>query len=93
MYDSLWLKFVEYISENVGTEIAESLDEAPPTMPEFICAWIFTHCDIPDHEKSIRLSCGNQSYSQALKMRASISFHYNDLGRGSDSWHQAKDGS
>jgi len=84
---------VEYITQNVGTDIAQSLSDPFDGLPELICAWIFTECDIPDIQANARLHCKNKTFSQALKMRASVSFHYNELGRGSNSWHKLNDGS
>jgi hypothetical protein len=90
---SLWKRFEEYVEQNVGNDKAKSLDEPSTDTPLYISAWIFVECDIPDPLNNIRMQCNDKTYSQALKMRAAVSFHYNELGRGSNSWHQGKDGS
>jgi hypothetical protein len=90
---SLWKRFKEYIKQNVGIDEANSLDDPSIDTPLHISAWIFIECDIPDPLNKIRMQCNDKTYSQALKMRAAVSFHYNELGRGSDRWHQGKDGS
>jgi hypothetical protein len=84
---------VEFISAHVGTGTAQALNNPFDGLPELICAWIFTECDIPDVHNNSRLLCKNKTFSQALKMRAAVSFHYNELGRGSNSWHKLNDGS
>jgi hypothetical protein len=57
-----------------------------------IATWIFMKCDIPDSEKQKRMDCQGLTFSTALRMRASISFHYNQIGRAGN-WSQMVDGS
>ena len=91
-FHRLWGKFEEYVAQNVGTDKELSLDHPSSDTPLYVSAWIYIECDIPDQQNGTRLQCGDKTYSQALKMRAAISFHYNELGRGSESWHQGRDG-
>jgi hypothetical protein len=84
---------VEYISENIGTDYSLHLDDPFEDLPELISAWIFTECDIPGTQSNARLHCRHKTFSEALKMRAAVSFHYNELGRGTHSWHKLNDGS
>jgi hypothetical protein len=51
--------------------------------------WLFTECDIPSEDRSY---CQNKSYSTALKMRAAVSWHYNEMGRGATPYSLHKDG-
>lgn len=93
---SLWNKFQQYVYDNidnVGNEGDKGLDPPCEEVPSWICAWIFINCDIPDKSSGSRSYCQNKTFSQALKMRAAISFHYNETGRGSDHWRQNSDGS
>lgn len=90
---SLWNRFVQYVSNNVGCDAANALDTPSKTITDYITAWIYIECDIPEPQTGNRMHCQNKTYSHALKMRAAISFHYNELGRGSNSWHQGIDGS
>jgi len=89
----LWQNFKTHVTQNVGTDEAKSLDDPSCHIPVYICTWIYLECDIPDPQNNLRTRCANKTFSQALKMRAAISFHYNELGRGTDRWHQGKDGS
>jgi hypothetical protein len=57
-----------------------------------IATWIFMKCDIPDAEKQQRMECQGLTFSTALRMRASISFHYNQIGKAGN-WCQMVDGS
>lgn len=93
MGSRLWSKFIQHVSVNVGIEEANYLDEPSENTPVYICTWMYLECDIPDPRNNQQMQCLNKTYSQALKMRAAISFHYNELGRGNNSWHQARDGS
>jgi hypothetical protein len=68
------------------------LDPPGQDVPKWVTAWIFIQCDVPDEKGGVRLNCKNESYSKALKMRAAISFHYNENGRGSNHWHEQNDG-
>ena len=79
--------------ENVGIDQAQQLDEPSENTPMHICTWIFIECDILDSQNNTQMQYNNKTYSQALKMRSAISFHYNELGRGSNSWYQGHDGS
>jgi len=87
----LWQDFRTHVAQNVGTDEAKSLDEHSHHIPVYICTWIYLECDIPDIQNNLKTRCVNKTYSQALKMQAAISFHYNELGRVTDSWHQSKD--
>jgi hypothetical protein len=88
----LWERFKEYVRKSLGNDIADSLDIPGAEITQYMRNWIFLECDIPDPKNNKRMMCKNLTYSQALKMRAAISFHYNQLGRGSNSWEQGKDG-
>lgn len=61
------------------------LDSPVENVPDFIAAWIYTTCDPYLQQNKATLT-----YAHALKMRAAISFHYNQLGK-SGPWHQAID--
>jgi hypothetical protein len=88
----LWSRFEQYVYENVSNEATQTqLDPACEHVPSWITAWIFTNCDVPDKQSGSRAYCLNKTFSQALKMRATISFHYNESGRGLDHWHQSMD--
>jgi len=81
------------VRENVGDDAAKALDDPTQDVPTYICLWIFIECDIPDVKNAIRCHCKDKTHSHALKMRAAVSFHYNELGRGANGWHQGRDGS
>ena len=89
---SHWKDFVHFITLNVGTAAAERLNFPDNEVPSSIAAWIYLNCDIPDAEKRIRMECQGLTFSTALRMHASISFHYNQVGH-SGNWIQMKDGS
>jgi|SRR5579859_7231654 len=75
---------------NVGIDEANHLDKPSENTPVYISTWLYLECDILDPQNNQRMQCQNKTYFQALKMRAAISFHYNKLGRGNNSWHQAR---
>jgi hypothetical protein len=61
--------------------------------PKFIAAWIFRKCEKPDSSIPSTAKCEGATFSHALKMRAAVSYHYaQNEGRGSDKWHQDRDG-
>jgi hypothetical protein len=80
------------VRENVGNDGAESLDDPTQEVPTYVCLWIFIECDIPDVTNATRCHCKDKTHSHALKMRAAVSFHYNELGRGATAWHEGRDG-
>ena len=83
----LWENLKTHVTQSVSTDEAESLDDPSDQLPVYICTWIYLECDIPDLKNNLRIQCADKTFSQALKMRAAISFHYNELGRA-DRWHQ-----
>ena len=87
----MWKDFETFVRNNIGDDEAESLRDPNESVPQYICTWIYMECDIPDEQNKLRMHCANKTYSHALKMRAAISFRYNEFGRGTDSWHQGKD--
>ena len=91
-FSRLWKQFAQYIAEFVGTEQTIDLDHPCQSVPLWISSWIFIECDIPDPKNNFRTYCKNKSFSHALKMRAAISFHYNEQGFGATPWHKTIDG-
>jgi hypothetical protein len=89
---SHWKDFVDFVGRNVGMDIATGLDSPDNEVPNMIATWIFMKCDIPDAEKQKRMDCQGLTFSTALRMRASISFHYNQIGHAGN-WSQMVDGS
>jgi len=89
---STWKDFQQFIMDNVGTDVAAALDLPGDETPKMIAAWIFMKCDNPDPKRQVRMSCQGYTFSTALRMRAAVSFHYNQLGR-SGNWSQMLDGS
>ena len=89
---STWKDFKAFVGQHVGNDIAYTLDTPTEDTPNLIAAWIFMKCDNADHQKRVRLACQGFSFSTALRMRAAVSFHYNQLGR-SGNWNQMTDGS
>jgi hypothetical protein len=89
---SHWKDFVDFVTRNVGADIAKGLDLPDHEVPNMIATWIFMKCDIPDAGRQKRMSCQGLTFSTALRMRASISFHYNQIGRAGN-WSQMVDGS
>ena len=89
---SHWNDFVDFVTRNVGTDVANGLDFPDHEVPNMIATWIFMKCDIPDTEKQKRMDCQGLTFSTALRMRASISFHYNQIGCAGN-WSQMVDGS
>jgi len=89
---SHWKDFCIFVTQYVGTAIAEGLDSPNKDVPNMIATWIYMKCDIPDTQKQIRMDCQGLTFSTALRMRASISFHDNQIGR-SGNWTQMRDGS
>jgi hypothetical protein len=89
---SHWKDFFNFVVCNVGDESANTLDIPDNEVPNMIATWIFMKCDIPDAEKQKRMDCQGRTFSTALRMRASISFHYNQIGRAGN-WSQMVDGS
>jgi len=88
----LWEKFKTFVKENVGNDIANSLDDPFKDTPDYICAWIFAECDTAERVGKAKMAYKGKTYSHALKMRAAISFHYNGLGKGATSWHMGRFG-
>ena len=74
----------------VGNEKSKELNPPGADVPQWIAMWIFTECDIPSPDRPF---CLNKSYSTALKMRAAVSWHYNEMGRGATPFSMCKDGS
>ena len=89
---SHWKDFVNFIIRYVGNDSAERLDQPTQEVPNMIAIWIYMKCDIPDTQKQKRMNCQGLTFSTALRMRASISFHYNQIGRAGN-WSQMVDGS
>jgi len=89
---STWKDFKAFVERHVGNDVASYLDIPNEDTPNLIAAWIFMKCDNADYQKHVRLGCQGFSFSTALRMRASVSFHYNQLGR-SGNWNQMMDGS
>jgi hypothetical protein len=89
---SHWKDFVAFVGRNVGSDVASRLDFPDHEVPNMIATWIFMKCDIPDPDKQKRLECQGLTFSTALRMRASISFHYNQIGHAGN-WSQMVDGS
>jgi glucose dehydrogenase len=79
-------KFVQ----SLGNFEAEEAVLQPNTLtPQLIAAWIFRKCEKPNPLEPSTTECEGASFSQALKMRAAVSYHYaQDEGRGSEKWHQ-----
>lgn len=90
MVSSLWEKFRIFVKENIGNDIADSLDHPLKDTPDYICAWIFAECDTAERVGKAKMAYVGKTYSHALKMRAAISFHYNGLGRGATNWHMGR---
>ena len=89
---SHWKDFVNFVIRYVGNDSAERLDQPTQEVPNMIATWIYMKCDIPDTQKQKRMNCQGLTFSTALRMRASISFHYNQIGRAGN-WSQMVDGS
>jgi hypothetical protein len=90
--NSHWKDFVNFVTNYVGTDSAERLDLPDNEVPNMIATWIYRKCDIPDVQKQTRMDCQGFTFSTALRMRASISFHYNQISRAGN-WSQMVDGS
>ena len=61
--------------------------------PNLIAYWIFRKCEKPNKDVPGSALCEGASFSQALKMRAAISYHYaQHPNRGSEKWHQDHQG-
>jgi hypothetical protein len=54
---SHWNDFVDFVTRNVGTDVANGLDFPDHEVPNMIATWIFMKCDIPDTEKQKRMDC------------------------------------
>jgi len=68
----------------------ETPDEETPNLIAF---WIFRKCEKPNQDVPGSALCEGASFSQALKMRAAISYHYAQYpSRGSEKWHQDHQG-
>jgi hypothetical protein len=90
---STWKEFEGFVQQFVGVDVLKSLRIAPTEdTPSLITAWIFLKCEIPDPKIPERASCQGYTYSTALRMRAAVSFYYNQLGK-SGNWNQMLDGS
>lgn len=87
---SHWKDFVNFVTSYVGSDSAERLDLPDNDVPNMIATWIYRKCDIPDVQKQTRMDCQGFTFSTALRMRASISFHYNQIGRAGN-WSQMVD--
>ena len=87
-----WKDFVDFVTRNVSADIAKGPDVPDHEVPNMIATWIFLKCDIPDADRHTRMDCQGLTFSTALRMRASVSFHYNQIGRAGN-WSQMVDGS
>jgi len=90
---SLYKAFQKYIAEFDNPEVKEAILYPNQYTPQLIAKWIHRKCEKHDPSDPSTMLCEGLSFSQALKMRAAISFHYaQDEGRGSEKWHQDRQG-
>jgi hypothetical protein len=90
---SLWKGFQAFL-EGFGTpEASQVILDPIESAPRYIAAWIFQKCERPDVKNPQTASCQGASFSYALKMRATVSYHFaQQVGRGSEKWHQDRQG-
>ena len=56
--------------------------------PNLIAAWIYRKCEKRDTSDSAMTLCQGASFSQALKMRAAVSYYFaQNKDRGTEKWH------
>ena len=93
LISSLFKAFEKYIVELGNLELEEAIVNPNEYTPQLIANWIYRRC-----EKAIAADPSTKQneglfFSQALKMRSAMSYHYaQDERRGSEKWHQDRDG-
>lgn len=81
--------FQKFVLSLGNHEAEEAVLQPNASTPQLIAAWIFRKCDKRNPSQPFTIDCEGASFSQALKMRAAVSYHYaQDEGRGSEKWHQ-----
>ena len=86
----MWKAFEKFAIEQFdNVEIGDALNNPNEKTSELIAAWIFRKCEQPDAQDPSRCNCEGATFSYALKMRAAVSYHYEQQeGRGSEKWHR-----
>ena len=87
---SLWKAFERFAEKGFEKiDIEDAVHNPSEKTPELIAVWIFQKCERPDPQDPARQDCEGATFSQALKMRAAISYHYGQQeGRGTEKWHR-----
>jgi hypothetical protein len=76
-----------------NTEATQVILDPKESAPYYIAGWIFQKCERPDPKNPQTISCQGASFSDALKMRAAVSYHYaQQVEIGSEKWHQDRQG-
>jgi len=90
--DSIWKDFESFVEQYIRNDVVATLNPPTAETPNLIAAWIFLKCETPNSQIPERAVCQGLTFSTALKMRAAVSFYYNQQGR-SGNWSQMLDGS
>jgi len=89
----LFRAFQKYVTSFENPKATEAIVHPNTCTPQLIAGWIFRKCEKPNSLEPSTAQCEGASFSQALKMRAAISYHYaQNEGRGSEKWHQDQQG-